>query len=252
MSPTSTTPSQKSTLVAAASVVTLAVVSVSLGGVHEGGIGHVGQDIHGAGIATWALYSTTNSLLSLFLVVGISSLLGLMLGLSSAHRRRTPLLRWLELICALPAFVLTAFWVAKSPSAALVVSSSFVAAQRALQIASLVRHSEQCRLDLASGSLYPVANLEIAAFGRWRSLLWMSAAHTAALLFAEQGALALLGLAAPVPNTWIGTLCAAASGAAHVSPAAITLAVLGTLMVPWAFLARASSQPNPAVTVAPS
>jgi hypothetical protein len=222
------------------------------GGVHDGSIGRIGQRVHGTEIGWWALYSTANSVLAILVTVTASTVVGITLGLAGANRRRALLRRWLELVCALPAFVITALWVMNSTQAPTLVLALCVAGQRGLQIAVVVSRAEQCRLTSVSGSLYPVSKLDLAELGRWRSLLWVAAAHSVVLLAAEQAALVLLGLIPPVPNTWTATLCAAAAGAADVSVFAVGLSLLGSVAVPWVLWARAGiAQPstNPSVSL---
>jgi hypothetical protein len=217
----------------------LLLLAAWAGGFHDGSIGRVGQRVYGTEIGWWALYSTANSVAAVLVTVSVSTVIGITLGLACANRRRTLLRRWLELVCALPAFVITALWMMNSTRAPTLVLALCVAGQRGLQIAVVVSRAEQCRLTTASRSLYPVAHLGLGELGRWRSLLWVTAAHSAVLLAAEQAALVLLGLLPPVPDTWVATLCAAATGAAQVSGLAVTLAVLGAVALPWALWARA-------------
>ncbi len=222
-------------VLACAALLACVSVAVVLGGIQDGQIGPARQHVADLGFGWWALYATANSLAMTVLVVGLSTPLGLALGVRAAGRRGGLLPRWFELTCALPAFVITALWAVSSPETALVALSVCVGSQRAVQIAVLVRRAEQARRAASSGSLYPIATLELGQFGRFRRLLWLSAAHSCVILAGEHAALVSLGLISAQPNTWVSTLCAAMLNPESASPAAVVTSFGALLAVPWGF-----------------
>lgn len=217
----------------------VAAVALVLAAGGDGQIGPFSQDIAARGLASWMWYSTANTLGATTLVVATSTLIGLPLGLFASNQRRATLPRWLEVVSALPAFVLTALWLTNTPRAPLLVLCVCVGVQRAFQVGGLVVRAERSRLLAQGVSLYPVADLRLATLGRWQPFLWVSAAHTSVVFAAEHAALVLLGFVSPAPSTWVGTLCAAAMGAAEVDVFALGFAALGLLTLPGALWSQA-------------
>lgn len=211
----------------------LTLIAALVGDVWDGTLGRIGPNVQTADLARWALYASANSTAAVVAVIAISTPLGAALGLLSTRGATASLLHWLELTSTLPAFVLTALWVTGSPHAPLTVLGLSVAIQRGLQLAVLVNRAERSRLEVPIGSLYPVAE-GTEQVRRWAPLLWVGAAHSAVLLATEHAALVLLGFVPATPSTWLSTVAAALLGAAEISPAALVLAGLGLLLVPWA------------------